>query len=387
MTIGKYNVIYADPPWRYAQKGLQGAAERHYPTMGIEELCALPVADLAAPDSVLFLWATFPQLPEALRLIKAWGFQYKSVGFVWLKKNKKADSWFYGLGFWTRANAEVCLLATRGHPRRKAPNVHQFFVCTHTDKGHIHNHIYFNSTAFDCSRKFHNFLGSSFALRRLSDRVCLEHDLSVIQNPKQHSKGRFLHYGQWIGDKPPSAQQRVRLAIIAALEKKPADFAAFLRLMEESGFAVKRGRGGVVSFLAPGQNKYTRLRASTLGAGFDPEDIRAVIAGERPLPELPKDAPPPIRQVGLIIDIQQRMAEGKGPAYERWAKVYNLKQMAAALQFLQENNLTDYVRFDLGFFQEHAEGVFKDPPLVYRVYVSRNWGPVKPCGSLQPAPS
>ena len=79
MTIGKYNVIYADPPWRYAQKGLQGAAERHYPTMGIEELCALPVADLAAPDSVLFLWATFPQLPEALRLIKAWGFQYKNL--------------------------------------------------------------------------------------------------------------------------------------------------------------------------------------------------------------------------------------------------------------------------------------------------------------------
>ena len=166
--------------------------------------------------------------------------------------------------------------------------------------------------------------------------------MSVIQNPKLHSKGRFLHYGQWIGDKPPSAQQRVRLAIITALEKKPADFAAFLRLMEESGFAVKRGRGGVVSFLAPGQDKYTRLRASTLGAGFAPEDIRAVIAGERPLPELPKDAPPPARQVGLIIDIQKRMAEGKGPAYERWAKVYNLKQMATALQFLQENNLTDY---------------------------------------------
>ena len=83
MTIGKYNVIYADPPWRYAQKGLQGAAERHYPTMGIEELCVLPVAELAAPDSVLFMWATFPQLPEALRLIKAWGFQYKSVGLYY----------------------------------------------------------------------------------------------------------------------------------------------------------------------------------------------------------------------------------------------------------------------------------------------------------------
>ena len=102
--------------------------------MGIDELCALPVADLAAPDSALFLWATFPQLPEALRLIKAWGFQYKSVAFVWLKKNRKADSWFYGLGFWTRGNAEVCLLATKGHPKRQAANIHQFIILA--TKGH-----------------------------------------------------------------------------------------------------------------------------------------------------------------------------------------------------------------------------------------------------------
>ncbi|MFR5282992.1 MAG: hypothetical protein ACLTFS_20585 [Flavonifractor plautii] len=101
----------------------------------------------------------------------------------------------------------------------------------------------------------------------------------MIQNPKLHSKGRFLHYGQWVGERPPSAQQRVRLAIVEALGKQPADFAAFLRLMEESGFAVKHGRGGVISFLAPGQDKPTRLRSSTLGLGFDPEDIRAVIAG------------------------------------------------------------------------------------------------------------
>ena len=220
--------------------------------------------------------------------------------------------------------------------------IDQFFVCTHTDKGHLHNHIYFNSTAFDCSRKFHNFIGSSFALRRLSDRVCIEYDLSVIQNPKQHSKGRYLHYGQWIGEKPPSAKQRVRLAIVEALKKQPADFPAFLRLMEESGFLVKHGRGGVISFLAPGQDKPTRLRASTLGDGFDPEDIRAVIAGERPIPELPQEAPAPARRVNLIIDIQERMAQGKGPAYERWAKVYNLKQMAAALQYLRENDLMDY---------------------------------------------
>ena len=205
---------------------------------------------------------------------------------------------------------------------------HAFFVATHTDRQHIHNHR------------------SAAALRRLSDRVCLEHDLSVIQNPKLHSKGRFLHYGQWIGERPPSAQQRVRLAIVEALGKQPADFAAFLRLMEESGFAVKHGRGGVISFLAPGQDKPTRLRSSTLGLGFDPEDIRAVIAGERPIPELPKDGPPPPRRVDLIIDIQNRLAQGKGPAYERWAKVYNLKQMAAALLYLREHGLTDYAALE-----------------------------------------
>ena len=97
--------------------------------MGIDELCALPVADLAAPDSALFLWATFPQLPEApaadTRYLRV---QYKSVAFVWLKKNRKADSWFYGLGFWTRGNAEVCLLATKGHPKRQAANIHQFII-------------------------------------------------------------------------------------------------------------------------------------------------------------------------------------------------------------------------------------------------------------------
>ena len=104
------------------------STEKHYPTMSIDELCALPVAELAAPDSALFLWATFPQLPEALRLIRAWGFAYKTVAFVWLKQNRKAGGWFYGLGFWTRGNAEVCLLATRGHPKRQAANVHQFII-------------------------------------------------------------------------------------------------------------------------------------------------------------------------------------------------------------------------------------------------------------------
>ena len=96
--------------------------------MGIEELCALPVSEITEKDCVLFLWATFPQLKEALQLIKAWGFTYKTVAFVWLKTNKKALTWFYGLGFWTRGNAEICLLAIKGHPKRQAKNIHQLII-------------------------------------------------------------------------------------------------------------------------------------------------------------------------------------------------------------------------------------------------------------------
>ena len=83
----KYGIIYADPPWQYARSTIPGAAEKHYPTMPIPEICALPVAELAAKDSALFLWATFPQLKEAFRVIEAWGFQYKTLAFLWLKQN------------------------------------------------------------------------------------------------------------------------------------------------------------------------------------------------------------------------------------------------------------------------------------------------------------
>ena len=220
---------------------------------------------------------------------------------------------------------------------------YQFFVCTHTDKGHIHNHIYYNSTAYDRSRKFRNFIGSSFALRRLSDRVCLEHALSVVERPKLHSKGRFLHYGQWQGEvRPPSQKEQIRCAIDTALSKRPADFADFLRRMEAVGFQVVHGRGGVISFRAPGHDRAARLRASTLGAGYGREDIQAVIDGKAPTRTATARKAPAPRRVNLLIDIQERMRQGKGPAYERWAKVYNLKQMAAALQYLKEHQLFEY---------------------------------------------
>ena len=220
---------------------------------------------------------------------------------------------------------------------------YQFFVCTHIDKEHIHNHIYYNSTAYDRSRKFRNFIGSSFALRRLSDRVCLEYDLSVIANPKLHSKGRYLHYGQWLGENQKLSQkEQIRLAIDAALTERPVDFADFLRRMETAGIQVKHGRGGVISFLVPGQQRAARFRASTLGDGYGPEDVQAVIDGKAPTRTAPARRAPAPRRVNLLIDIQERMRQGKGPAYERWAKVYNLKQMAAALQYLKEHQLFEY---------------------------------------------
>lgn len=218
-----------------------------------------------------------------------------------------------------------------------------FFVATHTDRQHIHNHIYYNSTSLDCTRKFRDFIGSARAVRRLSDQVCLENDLSVIINPKLHSKGRFLHYGAWLGaERQPSYKESLRLAINDALAKSPVNFVDFLRIMQESGYAVKHGRGDAISFLVPGQKRATRLRASTLGSGYDLEDIRAAIAGERPAPQVHEATSSPPRRVNLIVDIQEHLRSGKGPAYERWAKVYNLKQMASALLFLQEHQLSEY---------------------------------------------
>ena len=125
MEQKKYSIIYADPPWRYEMKKGQGVAENHYSTMGIEEICSLPVQEICEKDCALFLWVTFPQLPEAFRVIKAWGFRYKTVAFVWIKLNRSGNGYFFGLGYWTRGNAEICLLAVRGKPKRISRKVFQ----------------------------------------------------------------------------------------------------------------------------------------------------------------------------------------------------------------------------------------------------------------------
>lgn len=128
----KYAIIYADPPWGYQNRGTRAAANKHYDVMSIEDLKMLPVGRgggaLAADDCALFMWATFPMLREAIQLIEAWGFEYKTIAFNWIKQNKRGSGLFWGLGNWTRSNSEICLLAIKGKPKRLSAAVHSVIM-------------------------------------------------------------------------------------------------------------------------------------------------------------------------------------------------------------------------------------------------------------------
>jgi len=146
---------------------------------------------------------------------------------------------------------------------------HAFFVVSHIDRPHPHVHIYYNSTSLDCTRKFRDFFGSAWAVRRLSDRICLENGLSVINNPKLKSKGKYKHYGEWMGDeKPQTFQEKLKSQIDICLTENPPSMKAFLQAMVAAGYEVKHGRGGAISFRTQGQERFTRIRASTLGKGY-----------------------------------------------------------------------------------------------------------------------
>lgn len=127
----QYNIIYADPPWSfktYSDKGQDRGAVQHYDVMKAEDIKSLPVSSIAAKDCVLFLWVTSPMLELGMEVLKRWGFTYKTVGFAWGKRTKNGK-WHMGNGYWTRANIELCLLGTRGHPKRIDASVRQFVEC------------------------------------------------------------------------------------------------------------------------------------------------------------------------------------------------------------------------------------------------------------------
>lgn len=213
---------------------------------------------------------------------------------------------------------------------------HAFIVCTHTDKSHIHNHIYWNSTTLDCTRKFSNFIGSYRAVRKLSDLICAEHRLSVIENPQKHG----LSYNKWLGGHDKlSNRDLLRMAIDAALEKKPKDFDALLALLKSSGYTVSRK--GRLSLRHENQKKSIRL--DSLGEGYSEQELRAVLTGSKTHnPFVKKKYPKRKERTTLISEIEAKLNSGKGYWYDQKMKVVKLKQMAKTFVYLEEKGFADY---------------------------------------------
>lgn len=225
------------------------------------------------------------------------------------------------------ANRIGCELASRF-----THGQHAYVVATHEDRRHVHSHIIISAVNLDCDRKFRNFWGSSKAIRRLSDTLCIQNGLSIIEQPKGHSKS----YNKWLGNEAKTSQRDgLREAIDAALARQPKDFEKLLTMLQRGGWEVKRGKR--ISLKGKGQERFKRL--DSLGEDYSEAALRAIIAGEKEHHPREKKTVQPMRQVNLLVDIQAKLQAGKGAGYERWAKVFNLKQMAQTLNYLSENNL------------------------------------------------
>ena len=207
---------------------------------------------------------------------------------------------------------------------------HAFVVATHTDRQHIHNHVIFNSTALDGTKKFRDFFFSALAVQRLSDLICLEHQLSVIEKKPYRERQKRVLY-------PPKESNRDRLCgiIDTILAEKPGDYEAFLQKLEQQGFEVKRGKHTAVK--GKGQKRFIRFR--TLGTGYGEDEIKAVLEGKAKHQPHQKQ---PLKEQSfqLLVDIQGKMAEGKSVGYKKWATKFNLKEMSKTLLFLQEQKIS-----------------------------------------------
>lgn len=227
-----------------------------------------------------------------------------------------------------RVGYELAMSLTKGN--------HAFIVCTHVDKHHIHNHIIFNSTSLDCTRKFRNFWRSSFAIRKISDILCLQNGLSVIEDPKP-SRGS---YGTWLGDgKPNTVRGQLEQIIDDALSGGCKDFDSFLAVMKEKGVEVKQGKH--LAFKIPGGKRF--IRCDSLGDDYGETTIKERISGKRiAAPQARATATASPARPNLLIDIQAKLQQAHSPGFERWAKLHNLKEMAKTLVYLQEKGLTAY---------------------------------------------
>lgn len=212
---------------------------------------------------------------------------------------------------------------------------HQFVVSTHVDKAHIHTHIEFNSTNLDCDGKFKNVKDSALILRRLNDALCKAHGLSIIEHPKGKAKlpgeAAAVKYGV-------SFKEQLRQAIDRVIPDS-AGFEDFLERMRAEGWEVKQGK--YLSFRAPGRERFTR--SHRLGDDYTRDALQARAGNRRGYsPAAQKALKRDGKKINLLIDIRAKLAAGKGVGYEKWAKVFNLKEAARTLNFLIENNLTDY---------------------------------------------
>ena len=210
---------------------------------------------------------------------------------------------------------------------------HAFVVCTHVDKAHIHNHIIWNSTTLDCKKKFRDFRRSGRAVARLSDLICTEHQLSVIEKPQHGSSA----YNKWHGFKgKPSHREFLRIAIDEALEQKPHDFDAFLSLLADQGFKVKNGKH--LTFVHDDFKQ--NIRMYTLGDEYSEDAIRAIIKGQRIHQPKKRRTVWDKNRPQSIIDIQAKLAAGMGEGYRRWATVENLKRMAKTKLYMDEHGFS-----------------------------------------------
>lgn len=229
------------------------------------------------------------------------------------------------------ANRLGCELA-----KRFTKGNHAFVVCTHIDKAHAHNHIIWAATDLEEQRKFRNFWGSTKAVRRLNDTICIENGYSIVTDPKPKGKS----YDKWLGDKKkPSHRERICYAIDEALAQSPESFEKLLELLRQMGYEVKNGK--IPALRGPEQKRFIHM--DTLGEDYSPESLRAVLDGRKE--HIPKKRPAVESTQSfhgsLLIDIQAKLQEGKGAGYARWAKNFNLKQLSQTMIFLEENGLLD----------------------------------------------
>ncbi len=220
-----------------------------------------------------------------------------------------------------RLGHELAMRFTKGH--------YSFIVATHTDRAHIHNHIIFNSTAIDGTRKFRDFYFSGRALQKVSDLICLENGLSVIDPAPYSERAKRTEYV-----KRDSIRSVICADIDAVLQKRPKDFSDFLALMEQAGYEVKQG----VRTALKGKGQKRFIRFSSLGDGYTEADIRAVLAGERKHESKAAGYKHPQKSVNLLIDVQEKLKE-KGIGYAKWATRYNVKQMAKSLLYLRDHQI------------------------------------------------